>query len=133
MNAGQSEYSYFGRRPQSRMIKSSSFQNITTRLIARESICEQLCKNDAIFTYIYSLPTEKDIYDCRTVSILSFRVFICTFHPEISSFFGNSFLYLFLFCVIHTSVLFLFTWFPSLFNLEKEKENCNLVSKVNIN
>jgi hypothetical protein len=38
----------------------------------------------------------------------SFRVFICTFHSDISSFFGNSFLFLFLF-FCYPSVLPLFT------------------------
>ena len=37
---------------------------------------------------------------------LNFCVFMCAFHPEISSFFGKSFLFLFIFfCVIQTSVL----------------------------
>ena len=36
---------------------------------------------------------------------LNFRVFVCAFRPEISLFFGESFLSLFLFFVIHTSLL----------------------------
>ena len=38
---------------------------------------------------------------------LSFHMFICAFHLEISSFFHKSFLSLFLFCVICTSILYL--------------------------
>ena len=49
-------------------------------------------------TYIYSLLIEKDIYECWNISIKLSCV--CAFRPEISSFFGKGFPFLFLLCEI---------------------------------
>ena len=59
-----------------------------------------VCRLYCWFTYVYSLLIEKDICDCRNISIM-LPLFVCAFHPEISSFFGKSF-----FCVISISVVF---------------------------
>ena len=60
-----------------------------------------------MFTYVYSLLIEKDICDHRNIFQLSFHVFMCVFHQEISSFFSvirvsSFFSY---FCVICNLVL----------------------------
>jgi hypothetical protein len=49
-----------------------------------------------MFRYIDSILIEKDICDVETYK-LSFRVFVCAFHPEITSFFVKNFFFLLLF------------------------------------
>ena len=66
-----------------------------------------------VFTYIYSLLIEKDIMFVKTFQ-LSLRVFMCAFHPEISSLFGKSFLFSY-FCLLkvfpfNPSLLYLKIW-----------------------
>jgi hypothetical protein len=51
-----------------------------------------------LFNIVFYLMIKKGICDRQNIS--SFHVFVCVFHPEISSFFSKTFPFLFLFIVI---------------------------------
>ena len=50
-----------------------------------------------VFAYIYSLLIEKDICDCRNISVKFLCVYVCLLSGDLFIFFSKSFLFLFLF------------------------------------
>jgi hypothetical protein len=64
-------------------------------MIYKAFVCVKISRLYRVFTYIYLLSSEREnICDRRN---LSFRVLMCACRPGISSFFGKSFRFLFLF------------------------------------